>query len=269
MNRRLLLIKQWLINNYNVSLSELLYVIFSSPSYIKATKHILKIETGKEYNVYYFKSIKHPLFIHKSIDYNTMCSVICETLNSTDWHHYITKNTNINKNDTVIDCGSAEGLFSLSIYDKCSHVYIIEPLTSFVNSLNKTFFDIPNITILNYALSDHEYKTKISDKGIASSLNNSIGHSINVTTIDNLFYNKNIPVNFIKADLEGYDYLTLLGAKNTIKNNLPKISITTYHNKEHIVLITKFLKKCYSGYNIKTKGLYHSFNCPIMLHAWV
>ena len=48
---------------------------------------------------------------------------------------------------------------------------------------------------------------------------------IQVDTIDNLFYTRNIPVNFIKIDTEGWEYFILLGAEKTIIKYRPVIQL--------------------------------------------
>jgi hypothetical protein len=48
---------------------------------------------------------------------------------------------------------------------------------------------------------------------------------INVDTLDNIFYDNNIPVHFIKIDTEGWEYFILQGGENTIKKYKPFIQI--------------------------------------------
>ena len=48
---------------------------------------------------------------------------------------------------------------------------------------------------------------------------------INVDTIDNLFYENDIPVDFIKIDTEGWEYFILQGGEKTIQKYKPFIQI--------------------------------------------
>lgn len=75
-------------------------------------------------------------------------------------------------------------------------------------------------------------------------------------------------MSYIKADLEGYDYELIKGADNLISANLPKIAITTYHNREHATLISNHLKKIHPGYKTKIKGIYALDGSPVLMHAW-
>ena len=58
-------------------------------------------------------------------------------------------------------------------------------------------------------------------------------------------------VTFIKMDIEGSEYQALLGAKQIIKEKVPKLAISVYHNPEDIVQIPRLilsLRKEYKFY---------------------
>jgi len=48
---------------------------------------------------------------------------------------------------------------------------------------------------------------------------------VNTTTLDKFFFDKDISVDFIKIDTEGYEYFILKGAINTIKKYKPTIQL--------------------------------------------
>jgi hypothetical protein len=48
---------------------------------------------------------------------------------------------------------------------------------------------------------------------------------IDVNTLDNIFFNNNITVDYIKIDTEGYEYYILKGGINTIKKYRPIIQL--------------------------------------------
>ena len=70
-------------------------------------------------------------------------------------------------------------------------------------------------------------------------------------------------------DLEGHDYDALVGVEKLIKQNKPKIAVTTYHQIEHARNISSFLKAIDPSYKIYVKGIYQESGSPIMLHAWI
>lgn len=48
---------------------------------------------------------------------------------------------------------------------------------------------------------------------------------IEVDTIDNLFFDRDIPLDFIKIDTEGWEYFILKGGEKTIKKYKPMIQL--------------------------------------------
>ena len=138
--------------------------------------------------------------------------------------------------------------------------------------MNKTFENMSNVEIIPVALSNEPGNACMNDNDLTSTVKL---HGIEtemttkLETIDNLFYNQNRPITYLKADLEGYEIKMLEGAKKTITEYLPKIAITTYHDPDHAVLITNYLKEISPNYKIKTKGIEKLTGTPIMLHAWV
>ena len=48
----------------------------------------------------------------------------------------------------MVDCGAVEGSFSLMVTERCLKIYIIEPLKSFCECLEKKFAGNPNVEIL-------------------------------------------------------------------------------------------------------------------------
>ncbi|MFZ3071860.1 MAG: FkbM family methyltransferase, partial [Thermodesulfobacteriota bacterium] len=125
--------------------------------------------------------------------------------------------------------------------------------------------------IIPCAVSSKAGESFIGERDLSSSLTeyeNGNGHKIRVDTLDNLFFQKDIPVSYIKADLEGYDFEAIKGAESIIRKYSPKIAITTYHNAQHSKQISGFITGINPNYKIKTKGIYQETGSPVMLHAW-
>ena len=95
------------------------------------------------------------------------------------------------------------------------------------------------------------------------------GIPVQARTVDSLFADRNLPLTYIKADLEGAELRMLAGAERTIRLNKPRIAITTYHEAHHADAITAFLRRIDPAYRILTKGIEHRAGAPVMLHAWV
>lgn len=218
----------------------------------------------------YFKGFESPLYYPINFSWKSLEQVIVESFYPKNWHFYEMPQTKVTKDDIVVDCGAAEGLFGLFVVDRCEKLYLVEPLPAFCKSMEKTFEKFKNTIILPVALSNKETALKLVERNISSYLSSeNKGIDVKVTTLDKIFYEKAEKITYIKMDLEGYDLDALLGAENLIRENKPKIAVTTYHNYEHAKQISAFLKRIVPEYNILTKGIYQDTGSPIMLHAWV
>jgi hypothetical protein len=128
------------------------------------------------------------------------------------------------------------------------------------------------VTVLPVALGAEPGEAYLSGGALDSSVSANArqgGHSVTVETIDRLFIDRDRPLTYLKADLEGFELSMLAGAQRTIARYLPKVAITTYHRAEHAEEITSFLQGVDRRYRILTKGIDAETGSPVMLHAWV
>jgi FkbM family methyltransferase len=233
----------------------------------KAKRIIAKIEEEEDYKKIFFKGIDDPMFYPAAAPVASLYRVICESFYEANWHFYEIQQTKVAPDDVVVDCGAAEGLFRFLVAPRCRKIYVIEPLKSFCDCLEKTFQIHNNVEILQLGVSSEEGHATISENDISSNL--SIGKGeVRVATLDNLFMEKG-PVNYIKIDVEGFDVETLRGARELIRKYKPKIAVTTYHDASHADAIKELLHSIVPEYNIYTKGIYQETGSPVMLHAWI
>lgn len=147
-------------------------------------------------------------------------------------------NIDTDKNYNIIDIGAQSGLYSLyaKYIPKCNF-YSFEPYTPSFNLLNENIKlnEINNVKTFNIGLSNIKTTTELSvcksHNGLHSLSKSPLRFNdvdkllIQTDTIDNLFYEKSIPVDFIKIDTEGHEYFILQGAINTIKKYKPVIQL--------------------------------------------
>lgn len=152
-------------------------------------------------------------------------------------HRYLTDDFQVEDGDVVVDVGVAEGNFSLEIIDKASHIYMIEADTYWVEALELTF---------------EQYRDKVTIiPQYASSLNDGA-----YTTMDAVIKDK---VNFIKMDIEGYEWDALTGAADIFnKAEHIKCAICAYHSDYDETLIRNVLGKY--GLACSTTNGYMWFN---------
>ncbi|MDH5769372.1 MAG: FkbM family methyltransferase [Nitrospirota bacterium] len=67
-------------------------------------------------------------------------------------------------------------------------------------------------------------------------------------TIDSFLKSKNLPVDLIKLDVEGSEMNVLNGAKASISKWRPKMAVSLYHRREHLLEIAEFLLSIHKDY---------------------
>lgn len=149
---------------------------------------------------------------------------ICVEQDPNSPHRYITDDFNVKNGGVVIDVGVAEGNFSLDIIDYVKKIYLIEADPLWVEALTYTF---------------EPYKDKVEIiKKYVTSYNEG-----DFATIDAVIHNKE-KINFIKLDIEGYEWDALLGTIETIKRaDDIRIVACCYHSDFDQILIEDFFEK--------------------------
>lgn len=83
--------------------------------------------------------------------------------------------------------------------------------------------------------------------------------NIPVTSLDRFFSNIDTKPTFIKMDIEGTEYKALLGAKNIITENKPKLAICVYHKPEDIYELPRLINSFRSDYHFTLRHYAHYF----------
>ncbi|MBI5236615.1 MAG: FkbM family methyltransferase [Deltaproteobacteria bacterium] len=272
MNRRFKILVHWLSGRRNgVGLPELASFLFGRTSGPKAKARITGIKESDGCLAVSLSGLDRPLYYPLSFNISSLYQVIAEAFYA-DWHNYELpeeSRTHLRPDDVVADCGAAEGLFSLMAAGRCKKVYAIEPLPAFVDSMRRTFNGIGNVELIEAGLADAPGKGFLGGADISSGITSSGAHPVRLETLDNIFYKRGLRLDYLKADLEGFEMKMLEGARETITADLPRMAITTYHDRTHAEAIRAFLKGINPAYNILVKGIEERAGCPVMLHAWV
>ncbi|MFH1454829.1 MAG: FkbM family methyltransferase [bacterium] len=164
----------------------------------------------------------------------------------------------------VIDAGAWIGDFSAYASKKGAHSYAFEPSPINIKFLEKTVkYNRGNggvITIVPYGLGDREedvgfIENDEYDNSGGSSFDIPKGRDshmhLHVTTIDSWIKKNNIgKIDFIKADIEGYERKMLKGAEKTLKEHEPILSICTYHYPDDPQVLRDIIIKANPKYKI-------------------
>lgn len=152
--------------------------------------------------------------------------------------NYFYDNVPLDKPVNILDIGAQTGLYTLyAKYLPKSQFYSFEPFSDTYKVLNDNLAlnGITNVKTYNVGISNYKgecvLNTSKSHNGLHTLGSNPLRFTdvvpvkINVDTIDNLFYENDIPVDFIKIDTEGWEYFILQGGEKTIQKYKPFIQI--------------------------------------------
>ncbi len=170
--------------------------------------------------------------------------------------------------DIVLDLGANVGMFSAFASAKGCKVYAFEPTKDTIaRYLNITSLLNPNIEIVNMAVSDKSHiqvpfsidTENSACNGITEISDNVFGHNeksttVETITIDDFVKENNLnKVDFIKADIEGAERMMLVGAKNTLKEFEPNLSICYYHCLDDYKVLRDLILDANNNYEIATR----------------
>lgn len=230
-------------------------------------RYVLSITDRGDLEEVRLRDIPGPLFWPKEVPHYELYKSCTDCLHPPMWHHYEVPETTLERGETAVDAGAAEGIFALSVADRAAKLGIFEPWAGFQRSLHATFGD--RAVIRQQALGNSIRTAHLAGDALYGFVSDTEGEPTSVTTLDD-FRSSFGPVNFIKADVEGSEHDLLHGARETILADKPKIAITVYHPGNDWEYMLKFVRSIVPAYRYRVKGL--SYNAgkprPVMLHLW-
>jgi FkbM family methyltransferase len=237
-------------------------------------KFIEQIDEDGEYLSVKIRSVPTRLFWPKSLPLFDLYKVVTECFYEDDSHFYEVPETRVVPNDVVLDCGAAEGIFTLRVLEGAQRIIAFEPLPLFIKSMQKTFAQhASKVSIMPYALSDVEGNAFLSGTSLYGTVVKDIAKDnipIQITTIDKWSEQSGLRVGFIKGDLESFEYSVLRGGAETIRRDKPKIALTVYHSGNNWREILNFCRSLVPEYAYRIKGLSYNqkYPRPVMIHLW-
>jgi len=154
-------------------------------------------------------------------------------------------------NPTFLDGGGFDGYTSIlfsKIYPNYNEIFYFEPSLNSYNISQKNLQNLENIHLIQKGL--WNYPTTLtfnSSLGSASKISNHGVIFIETTTIDNIGASK---IDLIKLDIEGAEKQALIGAKETILRDRPKLAVCVYHNQEDFIEIPKLILGIRNDYKV-------------------
>jgi FkbM family methyltransferase len=208
-------------------------------------KRIASILSDKRSKQIYLKIIKYR-YTHKVLDFPGF-NEGCYFRNS-----FFT----YGNSEVLIDCGAFTGdtiqefLSTNIIYEK---IIAFEPELENFKTLESNYGNNPKFMLMNagvYSKDSTLYFSGSGTGGMVYQTSQGIDDevSIKVRSIDGLRLQEK--VTFIKMDIEGAEMDALLGAKETILRDKPKLAICIYHSNEDMVRIAEYINQLIPEYKL-------------------
>ena len=155
-------------------------------------------------------------------------------------------------NEVYVDLGAYNGdtIDEFLSYTDGSYRKIIalEPNAKNFEKLKAHCSDIPKTELWQLGAYSSNTVLEFNNKAGRNSAIADSGVKTHVVTVDTILCGT--AASYIKADVEGADFDTLLGMKNTLKNYKPKLNFSAYHRFEDIFELPLLIQKLNSDYKI-------------------
>lgn len=157
-------------------------------------------------------------------------------------------------NEVFVDLGAYIGdtiLDFIRIYGRNSYnkIYGYEITESTFKKLTNNLSIYDNIILKNNAVLDNDGVVYVSENESDCSANKTGekgDNSVNSVTLDKDITDK---ITILKMDIEGGEQRALIGCKNHIVNDHPKLLLSVYHNNEDIWKIPRMIDEMCPGYD--------------------
>lgn len=155
-------------------------------------------------------------------------------------------------NEVYVDLGAYNGdtideflHYSGGTYRK---IIAFEPNSKNFSKLKAHCGELENIDMWELGAYSHNTVLEFNNKAGRNSAIAERGTKTRVASVDSILCG--MSAGYIKADVEGADYETILGMKNTLKNFKPKLNFSAYHRFEDIFRLAILINEINPDYKI-------------------
>ena len=153
--------------------------------------------------------------------------------------------------ETYLDLGAYNGDTVLDFKGrvaKYNKIIAVEPNERSFKKLCENTADLSDIVYHNVYISDSEKQIEISKGRGRGTAVKSGGVQVTANSVDNIINGEKITL--LKADVEGEEVSMLKGAKNTIRENSPKMQIACYHRSDDLWTVPESVLEISENYDV-------------------
>lgn len=172
------------------------------------------------------------------------------------------------ENEVFVDCGAyigdtIEGY--IENYTKYKKIYSYEPSSDNFHKCVDNTKKYKNVEVRPFGVGDKNKQVYFSQSGSSSSvINDENLQTINVVSIDDDIKEK---ITYLKMDVECEEINAIIGAKNHIKNDCPKLAICLYHIVSDLWEIPELINSINSNYEFYIRHYEESVAWETVLYA--
>lgn len=186
-------------------------------------------------------------------------------MNENSFYEYVDLDLlDFSEEEVIVDCGAFDGDTAKRFADTFpgfKKMYCYEASSNNFKILSDHLASYDNVVLKRKAVGSSYTTMTISDEDNGSSLLMGGDDVVDVVPIDDDIKE---PVTLIKMDIEGAEQDALLGAKNHIINERPKLIICVYHGNKDIVEIPKMIEGMRDDYKFYLRHIGLDFlNVPV------
>lgn len=157
-------------------------------------------------------------------------------------------------NECFVDAGAFNGdsisAFIKAVSGQFEAIYGFEfdPINYRCMLENHQIISDKRIQLYQMGVSDCHKTMNIFQDGTGSHITNKGQKIVELYALDDILMDKR--VTFIKMDVEGSEIDALLGCKNILNTQYPKLAISAYHKLDHLWKVPKYIKSVNTNYKI-------------------
>ena len=158
----------------------------------------------------------------------------------------------LDSNEVYVDLGAYNGDTIDEFLHYCGGSYrkiiAFEPNSKNFSKLKAHCGELENIDMWELGAYSHNTVLEFNNKAGRNSAISEVGTKTRVASVDCILCG--MSATYIKADVEGADYETLLGMKGTLQNFKPKLNFSAYHRFEDIFRLALLINELNPDYKI-------------------